>query len=352
MIDWKSSMQQTFEFYVVDPATWKDERLLEQIESCTINRDLSNATLGSATIDSTEVLDECYIRVYLVAIQNGLKEKFPLGTFLVQTPSEGFDGKSFDISLDAYTPLIELKGDSPDLGYSILKGETIMERVSALCRDNVRAPVVPAKSSDTLYRDFVANLDDTWLSFLTDLMYNAKYQFALDELGRILFEPVKDTASLQSVWVYTDDDNSILHPTISNNQDLYSIPNVVEVIYATDAGSMISIAVNDDPNSPVSTVARGRVLKHRDTNPSIIGEPTQEQLDKYAVQLLRDLSCLEHTVTYTHGYCPVRIGDCVTLNYKRAGLVNVKAKVISQSIKCETGCQVEETAVYTTKLWR
>lgn len=352
MIDWKSSMQQTFEFYVVDPATWKDERLLDQIESCTINRDLSNATLGSATIDSTEVLDECYIRVYLVAIQNGIKERFPLGTFLVQTPSESFDGKSFDISLDAYTPLIELKGDSPDVGYSVYKDETIMDKVSALCREHVRAPVVPAKSADTLYQNFVANLDDTWLSFLSDLMTNAKYQFALDELGRILFEPVKDTASLQSVWVYTDDDSSILHPSITNNRDLYSIPNVVEVVYATDAGSMTSIAVNNDPNSPVSTVARGRVWKHRDTNPSIIGEPTQEQLDKYATQLLRDLSCLEHTVTYTHGYCPVRIGDCVTLNYERAGLVNVKAKVISQSIKCETGCQVEETAIYTTKLWR
>ena len=40
------------------------------------------------------------------------------------------------------------------------------------------------------------------------------------------------------------------------------------------------------------------------------------------------------------------------LNYQRAGLKYVKAKVISQSISCETGCPVEETAIYTTKLWR
>jgi hypothetical protein len=46
------------------------------------------------------------------------------------------------------------------------------------------------------------------------------------------------------------------------------------------------------------------------------------------------------------------MGDCVILDYKRAGLVNVKAKVISQSISCVTGCPVEETAIYTTKLWR
>ena len=60
----------------------------------------------------------------------------------------------------------------------------------------------------------------------------------------------------------------------------------------------------------------------------------------------------KYTITYTHGYCPVRVGDCVRLNYSRAELNGVKAKVISQSIKCEPGCPVTEKAVYTAKLWR
>lgn len=51
-----------------------------------------------------------------------------------------------------------------------------------------------------------------------------------------------------------------------------------------------------------------------------------------------------------HGYCPVRVGDCVLLNYERAGLKNIKAKVISQSINCGIGCTVEETAVFVK--WR
>ena len=72
----------------------------------------------------------------------------------------------------------------------------------------------------------------------------------------------------------------------------------------------------------------------------------------YAEQLLRELSTLEYTVSYTHGYCPVRIGDCVRLNYERAGIIDVKAKIISQSIKCEAGCPVTEKAVFTKKLWR
>ena len=44
------------------------------------------------------------------------------------------------------------------------------------------------------------------------------------------------------------------------------------------------------------------------------------------------------------------MGDCVRLNYSRAGLTNVKAKVISQSIDCRPGCPVTETAVFTMNL--
>ena len=108
MPDWSASMQQTFEYYVVDPGTWKDIKRLDNVKSSTINRDWEADTLGSASIDMVESLGECYIRIYLIAIQNGLKEKFPLGTFLIQTPSTNFDGKITNVSVDAYTPLIEL----------------------------------------------------------------------------------------------------------------------------------------------------------------------------------------------------------------------------------------------------
>lgn len=351
-MDWLSSMRQTFEFYVVDPSTWMDLRRLETVTGCSIDRDLSHATLGSASIDCDENLGECYIRVYLVATQNGVTERFPLGTFLVQTQADEFDGKVTSTSTDAYTPLIELKDSMPPIGYSLSKKTKIMEVASRLCRENIRPPVIGVTTDDELNSDFVSHLDDTWLTFVSDLILNAKYSFGLDELGRIMFTPEQDTASLRPVWTYNDDNSSILYADITNERDLYGIPNVVEVVYSTGTGYKSARIVNDDPNSPVSTVTRGREVVHRESNPSFAGEPTQEYIDAYATQLLRNLSCLEHTIAYKHSYCPVRIGDAVILNYKRAGLDHVKAKVVSQSIDCVTGCPVEETAVYTTKLWR
>lgn len=351
MPDWSKSMQQTFEYYTVDPGTWKDIKKLDNVKSCSISWDSDTDTLGSATFDITETLGECYIRVYLVTIQNELTERHPLGTFLVQTPSSSFDGKVCTVSMDAYTPLIELKEKQPPLGYSILKDTNIMDMAYQLTAENLRAPVIQTKSQDKLYSDFVSETDDTWVTFISDLLSNAKYSFSLDELGRVLFAPDQKTASLQPVKTFDDSNSSILYPEISMDHDLYGLPNVVEVIYSNGEESYYARVVNDDENSPISTINRGREIIYRSSNPSFSGEPTQELIDEYATLLLEELSSIEYTISYTHGYCGVRLGDCVRLNYTRAGIVGIKAKVISQTIKCEPGCPVTEKAVFTTKLW-
>lgn len=351
MIDWTASMQRTFEYYTVDPGTWKDVKKLDTVKSCTITRDSDTETLGSATFEMTETLGECYIRVYLIAIQNGVTEKHPLGTFLVQTPSSSFDGKVRSVSMDAYTPLLELKESPPPLGYYVEKDTNILNIAGRLAQEHARAPVVTSNGETTLKYDFIAETDETWLAFLSALIANAKCTFALDELGRILFSPYQDTASLQPVWTYDDGNSSILYADVSMDHDLFGIPNVVEVVYSNGADSYYGKAVNDDPNSPISTINRGREIVTRDTNPDLVGNSSEGQIQEYAEQLLRDLSTVEYTISYTHGYCPVRLSDCVRFNYNRAGMTDIKAKVISQTIKCEPDCPVTEKAVFTTKLW-
>lgn len=351
MADWTKSMQQTFEYYTVDPGTWKDVKRIDTVKSCTITRDYDTETLGSATFVINEALGECYLRVYLITVQNGVQEKHPIGTYLIQTPSSVYNGKVQDVTMDAYTPLLELKENPPPYGYSILKGEKIMDMAYRLTREHARAPVAQTNCDVELHYDFVSDTDDTWLSFLSDLVANADYSYSLDEMGRILFSPKQDTASLQPVWTYDDGNSSILQPSVTVDHDIYGIPNVVEVIYSDGDMFYQTRVVNDDPNSPISTVNRGREITKRVTNPDIAGNPKQEQIDEYAARLLKELSSLEYTITYTHGYCPVRVDDCVRFNYTRANLKNIKARVVRQSITCQTSCQVTETAIYTRKLW-
>lgn len=365
MPDWTKSMQQSYEYYTVEPTTLADVKRLDNVKKAKFSRDSEADTLGSATIDVTNSVGESYIRGYLKTIQNGVTEKTPLGLVLSQTPSSSFNGMILDVSMDCYTPLIELKEKRPPLGYTIRKGTRIMDAAYRIVQENARVPVnkvepVYEKNSEgelvdvspTLYYDFVANTDDTWLTFIIDLIANAKYELGLGERGDILFLPKQDVASLQPVWTYDDGNSSILYPELTMDHDLYGIPNVVEVVYSYGSDYKQAIAKNEDVNSPISTVNRGREIIHRVTDPSLAGYVTPKQLQDYADNLLKELSTIEYTVSYTHAYCPVRVGDCVRLNYARAGITGVKAKVISQSISCEPGCPVSEKAVFTSKLWR
>lgn len=345
-------MNQTYEYYIVDPGTWKDSEKLDTITKSTIDRDSSDETLGSASIDMTGEIEECYIRIYLITIQNGVRERFALGTFLVQTPSFKFDGRVTERTLDAYTPLLELKENPPEYGYTLMNGANIMKLAGTLAQEHARAPVITTTNEKTLFSDFTAETNDTWLSFLSDLISNANYEFTVDALGQILFAPMQSLSSMRHVWEYNDDNSSILYPEITYEQDLYGIPNVVEVIYSSNDRMYTARVENNDPDSIVSIQNRGREIIYRENSPSFTGIPSKAEVQEYAKHLLESKSSIQCSLTYKHGYCPVTINDCVLLNYTRAGIKNVRARVTSQSITCEPGCPVEETAVYTKNLWR
>lgn len=354
-IDWTQSMAQTFSFYEVDPVTWFDKKTIRGIKSVNITRDVENETIQHATIEGVGIEKEMYVRVYLDVIQNRTHFRECLGTFLVQTPGSTFDGKERSMSIDSYSTLVELKEDYPPIGFTVLKDESIMGRAKELIQSRARAKVIPSADESKMIEvdsGFVANTDDTYLTYITDLIANAGYTLDVDPYGSIFFQPKVNVSRLTPKWTYSDDNSSILYPSISVNRDLYGMPNVIEMVHSTKDDFYVARAVNDNPDSPISTVSRGREVVKRITSPDTLAGGSHQQLDDYAEQALIAASMLEYRLSYTHGYCPVRLGDCVRLNYIRAGINNVRAKVVSQNIKCETGCSVSEEAVFTSSLWK
>lgn len=353
MIDWTKSMQQTFEYYVVDPSTWLDISPVTTVKSCSITRDSTLDTLGSASLECDDDLNDKYIRAYLIATQHGETTKVPLGTHLFQSPSTVFDGKRQTYSFDGYTPLIELKEKPMQIGFAVQKNANILSTAYTILTDNsLRAPVVRGSDSKTLTGVFLSDIDDTRLNFLNDLLAAADYTLGLDELSKVIFVPNRDLAAMRPVWEYTDDNSSILYPDFTLSRDIFGIPNRIEVVYSPSKGSpIVATAQNNDRSSIVSYPSRGRLIVYRETDPDVVDGITQVQLNAYARKKLMELSSVDYKVSYKHGYCPVRLGDCVRLRYKRAGFTNENARVIRQTINCNEGCTVEETAVLTNNLW-
>lgn len=352
-MNYNASMIQSFEYYKVDPSSWQDAEKITDIISCSVDHDSESNTIDSASFEMNNNVGECYIRPYLILKQNKEVERVPLGVYLVQTPETNFDGVRGTVSIDAYSPLMELKEKYPDVGYSITKNTELLSLIPNLVRSNLRAPVKKiSKDEQLLYDDYVSELDDTWMEFINKLLSNkTKYHICLADDGTVYFDKNKNVDKHGPVWNYSSNGSTILYPEINVKEDIYGLPNKIEVMYNDENNYMYSSVTNDNPNSILSTVSRGRTIVYRETSPSIVGVPSQEELDEYANAMLKKLSTISVEITYKHGYCPVRIGDIVSFDYPEVGLNNVKAKVTKQVLRCEVGCEVSETAVYAKKLW-
>ena len=348
---WTDSYGVTFEWWEVDPRTNRDIRLIGTVEEGEITEDADAKTIATASVSIGELFpSESWLRCYLIAEQppsSGNREKVPLGLFLAQTPSVRVDGKSVERPLELASPLAELDGDYPPVGYTVRRGADAIA-AARFCFSRFHVRLADTTATATMPKDVTASDSDTWLDMGKAVLAEAGMEYSVDADGLVSFGPKRDASAMSAVWRFADDDISILLPEAEMDLDWMNVPNRVEVIVGEAAGGFSVSVENDDPSSPVSTATRGRTLTHRENNPE--GVTTREQARTWAIRKLRELSCRERRITFRHGYCPVRVGDCVRIAYRRHQL-DCKAKVVRRVIRCATDFEVESTAVYSEVLW-
>lgn len=348
-----------FEYYEVDPISWSDIKKLDCLFGANITRDLSSATLSSASFSTNKFINEAYIRVYYVCEDQNNMTRIPMGTFLVQTPRLQYSNKSFSCSLQAYSSLIELKENKVPLGYSYDRKHKLEPKVFV---ENIFSQHLrPKFNKDKSYlsftvndapKVFIAENQEDWLSFLESFLGTMKTTIRLDDTGLPYIFKSKEFKELVPVYTYNDDENSILFENLSIEYDLYSKPNVLNVHFVNAEGreSCTIIRKNEDIESPFSIQNRGRIIEG-DTEIVFYGNsnPSKSEMENMADSISKDVFSITYTVQYVHGYSPVNIGDAVILNYHSAGLDNIKAIVTNQSISCQTGLQIQETATFKLK---
>ena len=257
------------------------------------------------------------------------------------------DGKVAERPLDLSTPLAELADDYPPSGYTVRAGSDAVKALEYIhSRGHVK--VVHSTASLTVPKDITANDSDSWLTLGTAVLDAVGMERSLDPYGYVSFVPVRDAGALAPSYTYADDFISILMPEAELTCDWRVVPNVVEVLVSNTSSMFKVQCVNSDSDSAVSTTTRGRRVLHREVNPE--GVATREQAEAFAKSKLRELSCNERTITYTHGYCPTKLLDGVRFAYRVHGL-DCNLKVIRQVIRCRTDLEVEETGSYAEVLW-
>ena len=157
-----------------------------------------------------------------------------------------------------------------------------------------------------------------YLTIVNDLLAEINYKtLFFDENGAAVLEPaaIPEAAQIRHTLDDADPETMVVLP-ITRTNDTFSAPNKFIVFCANPDKSenMVAVAVNDNPQSPISTVRRGREIVSVSTVDNIA---SQAELQAYAERLRNDSLLTGETVTVSTGLIPGwQVGDAVAMHQR------------------------------------
>jgi len=327
-MNWDKGFSASYIAMKVNPSTWEDEGEI-LITGGKIDRDIESALIESANIETTEDLGELWIRLYLVAKQGDGAERIPLFTGLTSSPTRSLSGYNPSYSVDCFSVLTPCADRMLPRGWFAPKdgnGAAIIADLLGIAG----ADVETFEGGGTLTGAIVAESGETYLSMAHKVADAIGWQIRIDGRGKIHVEPYPDNPTIRF-----NDDNDVIQPNIKDTRDWYSCPNVLRVTYESYA----AIARDDDPESPLSTVNRGREIWAEEAAQLSSSAP----LAAYAQQRLKELQSPAREITYTRRFMPdLRPGDLVGISYPGAD-IDGTFRIKSQTVELGYGADTEET---------
>ena len=331
---WSEGFTGTYYLTIVDPKSWRDIGRME-ITGGSIERNDSDL-LESADIDATELPPggESWVRIWLDADQEGVTH-VPLFTGLTSAPSRDIDGIRNSYKIECYSVLKPIDDILTEKGFYVPSEVTAPLAAGRLLRTGI-APVEVAEAAEMprLTDAIIAEDNETNLTLAQKVLDAINWKIRIDGTGVIHVEP--NTSA--TVSMFDVNDNDVMELAVTDEYDWYSCPNVLRVI----SDDMTSIARDDDPASPLSTVSRGREIWEEESSVTL---GTNESLGSYAIRRLKELQSPARTVTYARRFDPnVTVGDVVRINHPEIG-IDGAFRIKSQTLELSYGCRTSEEAV-------
>ena len=320
------------EFYasLIDPVSWADTERVEIISGSVNNTASGLRQTASIKVRDFDRTHEHWIRVYMDARQDEDITHTALFTGIAAAPKEDIDGMVATNELSCYSVLEPL--DTPILiGTYIPRGITADKAIRQLLTATP-APVDIAENTPRLEDYIVAEDNETSLTLLQKVLDAIAWQMYIAGDGTIVIRPKPEEPAAAFSAVNAD----VLETTLSKTRDWFKAPNV----FRATSGDAVAVARDDDPDSPLSTVARGRdvVMAERDVT---LG--SGEGLAEYARRRLAEEQQVAETADYTRRFMPdVHVGDMVTINYDQIqGTYEVTQQTVNLTYNGQTQEQVE-----------
>ncbi len=230
---------------------------------------------------------------------------YPLGVYLVAKAEETQNMHTRRVTLQAFDRGLQVRDTKAETAIYWPSGTLYLDAVEQLLSAAGISTVLKTPSTAALSEAREWPVGESYLDVVNELLSEINYKgLWFNESGAAILEPVvvPDATYAQNEFDMADA-NSMVTPEYSITSDIYERANVFLVYCANPdkTGNMIATAVNDNPQSPLSTVRRGRRIVRAEKVDNI---ESQNALEKYA-QWLRDKSLMTgEIVSLTTGLRP------------------------------------------------
>lgn len=345
-MDFSRSYSSRWRLYRVNMDTWADGEPLKGFMSASIEK-TSDGMMesGSFEVDSDQYsdFDEGYHRLVMYATQDGRTERFPISTLYCFHVSGTLDKRRDTRSITGKSVLAPIESLSMPVGSYVAAGTDCAAYIGDVLRNNVSAPVV-VRGSFTLNEDYVFDLGSNALENVRTLLDVGRWCMSIAGDGTITVQALPT----EPQFTFPVGMESMVFPSIGYETDTSTVPNR---FMAMSPDGTLYQAVNDDPNSPVSTTRRGFVVDANNVEQSptrVNGESYQEYCDRN----LRELSVLRRTISYSREYIPELAPNSLVRGTLGIERINGDFRVTNQSLECGAGIKVTESSMKEVNLWQ
>lgn len=271
----------------------------------------------------------------------GQAVEWPIGVFLVATPSTQYSDGDRSVSLEMYDKTKILEDDLIPASYQVAKGTNIITAVRAVLALAGQTRTAFEETSLTLSTAMVWPAGTSRLRIINDLLESANY-FAIWVDGDGVFRtgPYLSPSDRGMAWEFEDNERSIYSPDFTHDFDTFDVPNRVIVTGQSDGDTEAPVAVaEDNSNGPFSIPTRGRVISRYEDGQEASNQST---LNAIAKRLLQSGQQVGSTYSIKHAPIPLEINSVAAFR-RNAESVDVMAVVEKVSYNMDPGSLCSST---------
>jgi hypothetical protein len=255
----------------------------------------------------------------LLRMRDGNYIEFPLGVFLLSSPTRKDENNSVYRDVEAYDGTLILRDDKFDTRYTVPAGTNYRQAVidiltsAGISKHNIE------QTDKVLPVDMEFEPGKEKLEAVNALLQAINYTpIYVDVYGYFTSMTYRSPSIRAAEYTYRDDELSIIYAGMEEELDLFNVPNKWVVVCSNAEQSLMSSYINSNPNSPTSTVTRGRtIVDYRE----VTDIADQQSLDAYVQRIAFEASQVYGKLNFETAINPLHdYMDVLEIDYSPLGI--------------------------------